>query len=282
MEGALPTTLHELFCEFVLCCIVREQATHELDTSLPIISSGSLEHLPVNLKHKLSNINVLAYNGVTQDKVVFYSKDLQQSNLPSDLLSLGLLQAVEGLTLISKSLSYNFLHLSVQELLAAYHISQMPPSEQVKVFKKMFEISRFQAVLQYYCGFTKLDNPEIQEFISFYYRDKSCSLKELLPLLHCFFEAQQPYLCQLVDPEFTTDIELNLADISNPSDCLAIGYFIASLLSTSTADVPPVQLLIRCKYIDEHCLKLMLSELLKYPVGEQPTACSLSRKLVFV
>ena len=158
MEGALPTTLHELFCEFVLCCIVREQATHELDTSLPIISSGSLEHLPVNLKHKLSNINVLAYNGVTQDKVVFYSKDLQQSNLPSDLLSLGLLQAVEGLTLISKSLSYNFLHLSVQELLAAYHISQMPPSEQVKVFKKMFEISRFQAVLQYYCGFTKLDN----------------------------------------------------------------------------------------------------------------------------
>ena len=91
MEGALPTTLHELFCDFVLCCIVREQATHELDTSLPIISSGSLEHLPVNLKHKLSNISVLAYNGVTQDKVVFYSKDLQQSNLPCDLLSLGLL-----------------------------------------------------------------------------------------------------------------------------------------------------------------------------------------------
>ena len=282
MEGALPTTLHELFCDFVLCCIVREQATHELDTSLPIISSGSLEHLPVNLKHKLSNISVLAYNGVTQDKVVFYSKDLQQSNLPCDLLSLGLLQAVEGLTLISKFLSYNFLHLSVQELLAAYHISQMPPSEQVKVFKKMFEIAQFLTVLQYYCGFTKLDNPEIQEFISFYHHDKSCSLKKLLPLLHCFFEAQQPYLCQLVDPEFTTDIELNLADISNPSDYLAIGYFIASLLFTSTADVPPVQLLIRCEYIDEHCLKLMLSELLKYPVGEQPTACSFSRKLVFV
>ena len=115
----------------------------------------------------------------------------------------------------------------------------MPPSEQVKVFKKMFEIAQFLTVLQYYCGFTKLDNPEIQEFISFYHHDKSCSLKKLLPLLHCFFEAQQPYLCQLVDPEFTTDIELNLADISNPSDYLAIGYFIASLLFTSTADVPP-------------------------------------------
>ena len=29
MKGALPTTLHELFCDLVLCCIVREHATHE-------------------------------------------------------------------------------------------------------------------------------------------------------------------------------------------------------------------------------------------------------------
>ena len=286
MKGALPTTLHELFCDFVLCCIVREQATHELDTSLPSeqhISSGSLDDLPGYLKHNLRNLSVLAYNGVTQDRVVFYSDDLQQSNLPSNLSSLGLLQAVEGLTLTSKSLSYNFLHLSVQELLTAYHISQMPPREQVKVFKKMFESSRFQAVLQYYCGFTKLDNPEIQEFISMYHCDKSCSLEELLPLLHCLFEAQQPSLCHLVDPEFTTDIELDFADINNPSDYLAVGYFITSLLSTSTADMPPVQLTIQCKHTDDlHCLKLLLSELTKYRVGEQRTACAQSRKLVFM
>ena len=80
-------------------------------------------------------------------------------NLPS----LGLLQATEGLALCSKSLSYNFLHLSVQELLAAYHISQMDSSEQIRVFKKLFGSPRFQAVLQYYCGFTKLDNLEIRQ-----------------------------------------------------------------------------------------------------------------------
>ena len=28
MKGALPTTLHELFCNLVLCCIVRELDTH--------------------------------------------------------------------------------------------------------------------------------------------------------------------------------------------------------------------------------------------------------------
>ena len=281
MKGALPTTLHELFCDLVLCCIVREHATHEPDTTLPELSS--LDDLPDDLKYKLSNLSVLAYNGVMQDKVVFYSKDLQTSNLQSDFTSLGLIQAVEGFTLTSQTLSYNFLHLSVQELLAAYCISQMPPSKQVKVFKNLFESSRFQAVLCYYCGFTKLDNLEIQDFISFHQR-RNPSLKELLPFLHCFFEAQQPSLCQLVDSQFTSNIKLDFDDISNPSDYLAIGYFITSLLSTSTADMPPVQLTIRCTDTDNnlHCLKLLLSELSKHPFGEQPTACAETRKLVFM
>ena len=163
MNGALPTTLHELFCSLVLCSIIREQATHDPDTSLPELSS--LDDLPDDLKSKLSNLSKLAYNGVMQDKVVFYSKDLRTVRLPINLPSLGLLQAVEGLALYSKSLSYNFLHLSVQELLAAYFISQMDSSYQVKVFKELFESSRFQAVLHYYCGFTKLNNREIRKFI---------------------------------------------------------------------------------------------------------------------
>ena len=178
MKGALPTTLHELFCSLVLCCIVREQATHEPDTSLPELSS--LDDLPDDLKTKLNNLSILAYNGVMQNKVVFYSKDLQVSHLPSNLSSLGLLQGIEGLTLYSKSLSYNFLHLSVQELLAAYYISHLVPSEQVKVFKKIFERSRFQAVLNFYSGFTKLANPEIQAFISSFQTKKS-SFKDVIP-----------------------------------------------------------------------------------------------------
>ena len=44
MKGALPTTLHELFCNLVLCCIVRELDTHvsESDTS----EVCSLDDLP--------------------------------------------------------------------------------------------------------------------------------------------------------------------------------------------------------------------------------------------
>ena len=181
MKEALPTTLHELFCYLVLCCIARELETHKSEGNTSV--TCSLDDLPDELKSKLNNLSLLAYEGVMQDKVVFYEKDLKLVGLPADLPSLGLLQAVEGLTILSKSLSYNFLHLSVQELLAAYHISHMDSSEQLEVFKRMFGSSRLQAVLHYYSGFTKLASRTVRDFIS-EYAQRQTRLKDLLPLLH--------------------------------------------------------------------------------------------------
>ena len=196
-------------------------------------------------------------------------KDLLASQLPSSLSSLGLLQAVEGLALYTKSLSYNFLHLSVQELLAAYNISQMDPSEQVRVFTLLFGSSRFQSVLHFYCGFTKLANPEIQAFVSSFQIGKS-TLENLLPLLHCFYEAQQPSLCQLVDPRFISNEKCKFNSLYlTPVDFLAIGFFITSLLSVSTASTPPIHLVV--SGTEDHQLKLLLNELSKCPIGREPS-----------
>ena len=264
MKGALPTTLHELFCNLVLCSIVRELKTHESESDISEVCS--LDDLPDDLKSKLSDLCVLAYEGVMQNKVVFYRNDLRKFNLPADLPSLGLLQATEGLTLLSTSLSYNFLHLSVQELLTAYHISRIDSSEQKGVFELMFGSSRFQAVLQYYSGFTKLANPAIQDFVSTYTQQKS-NIKDLLPLLNCFYEAQEPSLCMLVAPQFTREcIELNI--FMNPVDVLAISYFITSLLSVPSSDTSNILLNIENIIGDKHRLKLLLLELSKYPIGE--------------
>ena len=72
----------------------------------------------------------------------------------------------------------------------------MDSSEQLTAhfqIKLMFGSSRFQAVLHYYSGF----NPAIQEFIHTYSQQQS---RDRLPLLHCFYEAQQLPLCNLIDP----------------------------------------------------------------------------------
>ena len=95
-------------------------------------------------------------------------------------------------------------------LLIVYRISNS--SKQIKVFELMFGSSRFQAVLHYYSGFTKLANPAIQDFVSTYARQKS-SIEYLLPLLHCFYEAQEPSLCNLV---FTREC-IELDSVFEPS-----------------------------------------------------------------
>ena len=110
--------------------------------------------------------------------------------------------------------------------------------------------------------------PESENVLLF---EKS-SFKDLLPLLHCIFEAQQPSLCQLVDPRFILNQQETLlysSDLS-PVDFLAIGYFITSLLSVFTADAPTIHIVI--DGIDDHHLKMLLNELSKYPIGGIPTS----------
>ena len=126
----------------------------------------------------------------------------------------------------------------------------------------MFGSSRFQAVLQYYSGFTKLSNPAIRDFVSTYTQQKS-SIEDLLPLLQCFYEAQEPSLCKLVFAQECIELNSPL----NPVDYLAIGYFITSLLSVPSSHTSNILLKIG-KIGNKHRLKLLLLELSKYPLEE--------------
>ena len=271
MKGTLPSTLHELFCDLVHCCIMRELETHESKTDISAVSS--LDDLPDVLFSKLSDISLLAYEGVMKNKVIFYHKDLLDLNLPASLPSLGLLQSVEGLTKFSKSLSHNFFHLSVQELLAARYISHMDSNEQMDVFKRMFSSSRFQAVLHYYSGFTQLTNPAIREFISTSSKQKP-GVYDILPFLHCFYEAQNLSLCSLVRSGFTGNVVVIDFHKLSPTDCLVIGYFIVYLLSESSCSATDVWL--RLRSVDDEKLKFLLLELTKASSG-RVTSCRTRR-----
>ena len=98
---------------------------------------------------------------------------------------------VQWFSISSKTMSYNFIHLSIQELLAAYRISKMTESEQVRVFQTLLGEPRFSTVLQFYAGFTKLTNQGVRNIITGtdVTNDKSSQLS-LLSYMRCFFEAQ--------------------------------------------------------------------------------------------
>ena len=234
----LPKTQFGIFSALICNCIFRHlrKSTHH-----EISEVKSLDKLPQVVKEPFKRICAIAYNGVMEDKITF--------DLDRGFNTLGLLQGVESFAVSGMSHSYNFLHLSIQELLAAIHMAtQLEDSQQIEQFRKLFGQARFSAVFQFYAAKTKMQTPGIDEIVIeavkkclqdkrakqlTYDADPNSGASDfghkpqplLLSLLNCLFEAQDSSLCQLVVKEL--NLQLNLNGISlNPADCLSVGYFL--------------------------------------------------------
>ena len=184
-DQTLPITRCELFQELVLCCIVRELETRQPDRVLEDVSS--FEDLPADLKEQLHQFSELAFNGVMQNKIVFTQKEL------TSLSTLGLLHSVQGFGSIGRKLVIcNFIHLAIQELLAAYYISRLEPAEHSNQFETLLNDNLKFPVLQFYSGLTRLTNESVRNLITRFNFDqyKGDSKRCLLVFLNCIFEAQ--------------------------------------------------------------------------------------------
>ena len=283
-DRTLPTTHFEMFRELLLCFIAREVNTRQPKYTLGTISS--LDDLPRDLKKQLNHISILAYKGVMNNKIVFTQDELP-SILPrsswdmilnflsqilptayiatpaqQDLLAMGVLQRVQWAGTSSKTISYNFVHLSIQEMLAAYRISQMGYYEQVSVFKTLLSKPRFAAVLQFYAGFTKLTNQGVRNIITgsdFTYEESS--KRSLLNYIRCFYEAQidDQYLYSKFFPRLNGRLYLRVVSLS-PLDCMSVAYFLALVCRNSRKLRVDLSL---CG-INGHSLGLMMGELSKH------------------
>ena len=232
----LPTTLYGIFSSLVLNCIKRHL---KLRTPYEDVSIESLDHLPEFAKQPFLVLCQLAYEGVMEDKIIFTS-------LPADVNTLSLLQGVESFIGREKAVSYNFIHLSIQELLAAWYIAtQLPASEQVSKFNELFNKSRFSAVFRFYAAITKLRAPGIKDVVINVVKkynvklQESCTLKEggvlTISLLHGLYEAQDPSLCESVAQQLQYGLVLKGTTLT-PSDCLCVGYFLAHVCKMSTGE----------------------------------------------
>lgn len=261
---SLPTTLHGVFTSLVLCCLVR----HARKEGKEFGDVSSLDNLPPYFQTPLKNICALAYHGVMKNKATFSAGDLEPLGLSQELATLGLIQGVESLALFKKSVSFSFLHLSVQELLAAFHISKLPPREQVEVFNTLLEESRFVAVFGYYAVFTKLETEGIREIIAEIVKKSSGKL-QLQSLLYGLYVAQDPSLCQFVgsqlgDGGMFGPQPIRLLDLSHtallPVDCLSVGYFLSCVCLTISGEV---KARLHLCYLNDFDVRLLVEELSK-------------------
>ena len=260
-HNTLPTTLYGIFSSLVLNCIKRHL---KLRTQYKDASVESLDHLPEFAKKPFSVLCRLAYDGVMEDKIIFTS-------LPADVNTLSLLQGVESFIGREKAVSHNFIHLSIQELLAALYIAtQLPASEQVSKFNELFDKSRFSAVFRFYAAITKLRTPGIKYVVVNVVKTYNSKIQDysiqkegqalMASLLNCLYEAQGPSLCECVAQQLRRGLNLGGTTLT-PSDCLCIGYFLAHVCKMAAGEFKVN--LSSCSIGDLGC-KYLISGLHKY------------------
>ena len=229
-DHSLPNTLHGVFKSLVLCRLIRH-VTKQGEKNQADISS--LDDLPPHLQEPLKNISTLAYHGVMENKATFSEMDLKLLKLPQELGTLGLLQGVESFKAFKSSVTYNFLHLSVQELLASLYISRLPEHEQVEIFKNLFGQPRFALVFRFYAAFTRLETKGIRRIVGDI--SKAEDRSQLLHLFGGLYEAQNPSLCQFVVSQLGGQLNLKHTILS-PVDCLTVGYVISCISLTCSGE----------------------------------------------
>ena len=268
-DHSLPTTNSGIFTAVVQNTLTR-YLQDRLGKTTPVGDITFPDTLPPEVHTSFKNLCQLAFYGVNYDKFTFSSSDLTALSISQEVSEIGLLQSVPSIISGCLLSYFCFLHLSIQELLAAVHICHMSPKEQISVFQELFGTPRFSAVFQFYAGITKLriSRPWLSKLPRFlcpvpasvydlmrklvkrgsssYY-----SRTLLVSLLHCLYEAEDPSLCELVDN--LLDHSLILVSTSlTPLDCLAVGYFSSVVTTTSTVSRCTVNLA-HCSIGDQGC-----------------------------
>ena len=156
------------------------------------VTIHNFSDLPRPVYNQFCDICKIAYTGIMSAEAQLIFQDL-----PSDFDSLGLMQTCPELYIDSgASVSYNFLHLTIQEYLAAFHISRQSKDEQVAFIREHTQSKKLEVVVTFLAGLTELGNDlwdVVRGFASTTKQFSSLSQNYVkLEILHYLFESQDP------------------------------------------------------------------------------------------
>ena len=134
----LPTNSTGLYNLFICLTICRH-----LHVKYKVTLDEEVEHLnklPKPYSDIINQLSTFAFKALGNNQLVFTLAEIKKEcpDIDKAINGFGLLQVVEYAGRMSKSLSFNFIHLSIQEFLAAHHVTTLPPSKELSILQKNF------------------------------------------------------------------------------------------------------------------------------------------------
>ena len=232
--GLVPKTMTELYFS-----LVRDLLRCHHSDDLEVHSFNDLSKDAPDIYQQLCILGKIAYEGICNDQqIIFHRKDFETMGLSlKNFETLGLMQRVRELYVgEATAVSYNFLHLTVQEYLAAFHLTHQPVEKQIELFweyKKAGEDEshHFHMVLRFLCGITQFKEYSNEQLNTFLIEDSgdysSSSIRKVtFDTLHWLFEAHDSKVIAKVLG--SSDIQLH-GDSRRvtPFDCFVLGYCVS-------------------------------------------------------
>ena len=253
VNGQLPTTLTKLYENFILQAIRRYVAnTGHYDPE--DIQSLNEKHLPSNIATYFKEMCQFAYESLKENnpKMTFSSIEIQQHLKQTGYL--GLIRNYD------KDV-YQFLHLSIQEFLAAWWIAKYNETTE-EIFNVHFDDDHFRMCLRFVAGLTQLkheknyqqyfnkehdlqckriplfgidacycsrfyQNPEIRlEAFDHVFTDDDDDDNKFIALLQLLYESQNETLCEILSQSINNHSLCLYRVRLSVFDILCLSYFL--------------------------------------------------------
>ena len=163
----LPRNSTVLYNHFICLTICRYLRKYGCPIENKITDLGNL---PSPCNEIVAQLSKLALEGLNNNKLVFTIEEIEAfcpniATVPGAINCFGLLQAVQHFGLTQPTMTFNFLHFSIQEFLAAYHVTQLLPYQELQLLEEKFCSSIHSNMFSIYVSLTKGQRPSFKNFI---------------------------------------------------------------------------------------------------------------------
>ncbi len=195
-KGNFPTTESEVYFEFTKSLILRILRRTRQEILIQLF-----DDIPGNEKIYFKNLCKLAYEMTIKSEQVVNHSEMSSAcptEITDDNFFLGFVNIERASNRCGLHKIYSFLHLTLQEYLAAVYIASLPCTGQRKLIKKYATLAKLTQVWLFYFGIVKNTQTAITETLTIlieaiFYKAKSNTF-----LYQCAFESQLKSVCNEV------------------------------------------------------------------------------------